>query len=245
MKRLFYHAYDAYMAHAYPSDELLPLSCRGTEATATEHGTPQPVATGDWSRTLIDALDTLYVLGEWADFEHAVGLVQRDFRPVPLDGASVSLFESTIRVLGGLLSAHIIAARNAGRFNPAAPYRGQLLAHAEAVAQALMPAFDTPTGIPCSTVSSSAASWECLFAETTPADAGTLLLEWRTLARLTGKEVYSKYVDRALKVLRTTRSRLGLYSEWISWSNLKKKCASSVLPRTEREESNRKTACWK
>ena len=247
MRQLFYRAYDAYLAHAFPSDELLPLSCRGTAPDATEHGTPQAVATGGWARTLIDTLDTLAVLGDWGEFDHAVALVthtldqrlhnnnatnennftnndgnsteeqkkKEDAQP-PL---TVSLFETTIRVLGGLLSAHAIAARRAATTTGGTTYTGALLRHAETVAQRLLPAFFTPTGVPCATVRADGA-WHCLFGDTTPADAGTLVLEWATLARLTGRHSYRTFADTALAALRATRSPLGLYAERIAWDTL-------------------------
>ena len=48
---MFHHAYDSYLRHAYPYDELRPLSCSGVDTW------------GSYSLTLIDALDTLAVLG--------------------------------------------------------------------------------------------------------------------------------------------------------------------------------------
>ena len=240
VRQLFYRAYDAYLARAFPSDELLPLSCRGTAPNATEHGTPQAVATGRWARTLVDTLDTLAVLGDWAEFDHAVALTARTLderlHPAPKNNNSntgnsteqeeeeqpltVSLFETTIRVLGGLLSAHAIAARRAeGAHTGTVPYRGALLQHAETIAQRLLPAFFTPTGVPCATVRADGA-WHCLFGDTTPADAGTLVLEWATLARLTARPAYRALVDQALAAVRAARSPLGLYAERVTWDTL-------------------------
>lgn len=255
MRQLFYRAYDAYLAHAFPSDELLPLSCRGTAPDATEHGTPQAVATGRWARTLVDTLDTLAVLGDWAEFDHAVAITARTLDErlhadtnsssnftengnATEDGSNssstqvqpltVSLFETTIRVLGGLLSAHAIAARRAAT-GAGQPYRGALLQHAETVAQRLLPAFFTPTGVPCATVRADGA-WHCLFGDTTPADAGTLVLEWATLARLTARPTYRAFVDRAFAALRAARSPLGLYAERITWDTLNTTFVPPPLP---------------
>lgn len=51
-----------------------------------------------FSLTLIDTLDTLVVLGDLEEFEHAVKLVIRD---VSFDNdVVVSVFETNIRVLG-------------------------------------------------------------------------------------------------------------------------------------------------
>lgn len=57
------------------------------------------------------------------------------------------VFETTIRVLGGLLSAHSFANRTGSPFH--LPwYRGELLDLAYDLGQRLLPAFATPTGLP-------------------------------------------------------------------------------------------------
>ena len=234
VKRMFYDAYDAYMAYAYPSDELKPLTCRGTGPRATEHGVYN-LYMGNWSRTLVDALDTLYVIGDWKEFEHALFLVAKTV-PDAMDAAltsskfkrTISLFETTIRVIGGLLSSHMIAVRNSERFSKDRPYQNQLLDAAETVAQRISPAFMTKTGIPCPTIKNDG-TWDCIYSTTTVADAGTLILEWRTLSRLTGNPIYSQYVDRVLAALKTIRSPLGLLFERVSWSDLKDVSFAALL----------------
>lgn len=57
------------------------------------------------------------------------------------------VFETTIRVLGGLLSGHIFASDQRHAFH--LPwYRGELLDLAHDLGRRLLPAFSTPTGIP-------------------------------------------------------------------------------------------------
>ena len=62
---MFYKAYEAYMNHAFPADELLPLSCTGRSF---------PLTAGSLL-TLVDTLDTLIVLGNYSEFARAVELV--------------------------------------------------------------------------------------------------------------------------------------------------------------------------
>jgi mannosidase alpha-like ER degradation enhancer 1 len=100
---------------------------------------------GNFSLTLIDVLDTLVVLDDPAAFESAVrnviDWVSFDVNTKP------QVFETTIRVLGGLLSGHLFAERPEQKFH--LPwYRGQLLAMAHDLGKRMLPAFDTPTGIP-------------------------------------------------------------------------------------------------
>ena len=139
---MFYHAYGNYMEHAFPHDELKPLSCHGDSSFY-----------GGLSLSMLDALDTLAVLGDAENFTLAadhVGL-RKDFDV----NVSVSVFETNIRILGGLLSAHMIAADSSlemyGRVSGSTaikPYDGFLLRLAVDLADRLVPAFNTPTGIP-------------------------------------------------------------------------------------------------
>ena len=55
------------------------------------------------------------------------------------------VFEVTIRALGGLLSGHIFASEGKFKLDW---YRGELLALAKDLGERLLPAFDTPTGLP-------------------------------------------------------------------------------------------------
>lgn len=100
---------------------------------------------GNFSLTLVDVLDTLVILDDPAGFENAVrnviDWVSFDVNTRP------QVFETTIRVLGGLLSGHIFAARPEQKFH--LPwYRGELLSMAHDLGKRMLPAFNTPTGIP-------------------------------------------------------------------------------------------------
>ena len=133
---MFYHAYDNYMLHAFPHDELLPLSCHYVDNF------------GSYALTLIDSLDMLAVLGNRTEFTRAVGLL-KEHLSFDID-ICVSVFETNIRVMGGLLSAHVLASDASLRLMPS--YDGCLLDMALDLGDRLLPAFDTPTGIPYGTV---------------------------------------------------------------------------------------------
>lgn len=107
--------------------------------------------------TLVDALDTFVVLNDPPGFERAVrnviDWVSFDVNTKP------QVFETTIRVLGGLLSAHLFANQTAQPFH--LPwYRGELLAMAHDLGTRLLPAFTTPTGIPYARVVTVHASYD-------------------------------------------------------------------------------------
>jgi len=100
---------------------------------------------GNYSLTLVDVLDTLVVLDDPPGFQNAVrnvlDWVSFDVNTKP------QVFETTIRVLGGLLSGHIFASQpNQPFYLPW--YRDQLLTLAYDLGKRLLPAFSTPTGLP-------------------------------------------------------------------------------------------------
>lgn len=134
------------MNYAFPQDELAPLSCSGR---GPDWDDPTNIASndvaGNYSVTLVDALDTFIILDDRHGFETAVrniiGWVSFDVNTKP------QVFETTIRVLGGLLSGHIFANQTGQPFH--LPwYRDELLAMARDLGERLLPAFSTPTGIP-------------------------------------------------------------------------------------------------
>ena len=108
---MFHHGYDNYLRHAFPHDELKPLTKSYTDSLGElgnlrrEHmsSTYRGVAL-----TLIDATSTLAVLGNHSEFAKNVLLMSRHLN---FDqDVRVNAFECNIRALGGLLSAHAIAA---------------------------------------------------------------------------------------------------------------------------------------
>src|SRR5262249_59459894 len=89
----------------------------------------------------------------------------------------------------------------------------RLLALADDLGRRLAPAFESPTGMPYVYVN--LRTGQVRGAESNPAEIGTLLLEFGTLARLTQKDRYYDKAKRALVALYARRSRLGLVGESI------------------------------
>ncbi|XP_071445733.1 ER degradation-enhancing alpha-mannosidase-like protein 3 [Hetaerina americana] len=205
---MFFHAYRAYMENAYPADELMPLTCcgrwRGTEPSRGDIDD----TLGNFSLTLVDSLDTLVILGDLKEFEQAVRLVARD---VSFDSdIVVSVFETNIRILGGLLSGHILAEYLQQRAGIMSWYRSELLDLARDVGYRLLPAFNTTTGIPHARInlryglkSQKLESSR----ETCTACAGTMILEMAALSRLTGESVFEEKAHKAMDVLWRMRHR--------------------------------------
>jgi mannosidase alpha-like ER degradation enhancer 2 len=165
------HAWNGYRQYAWGHDDLAPLS-KGHH---------------DWYAqsllmTPVDALDTLVLLGldkEAADARELIATKLRFDHDI-----TVSHFEVTIRLLGGLLSGYQLTGDK------------RLLALADDLGTRMLPVFDTATGLPHPKINLHTGKASGF--DSNPAEAGTLLLEYGTLARLTGKQAYYDKAKRAL-----------------------------------------------
>ncbi|CAF0742825.1 unnamed protein product [Adineta ricciae] len=208
---MFKHGYNSYMKYAFPADELMPLSCKGRYRGSEPSRGDIDDALGNFSLTLVDSLDTLAVMGMFDEFEHAVRQV---IQYVSFDrDVIVSVFETNIRMIGGLLGGHICAkyihARHPSHLSW---YRDELLVLAHDLGIRLLPAFNTTSGLPLPRVNlrygidlTLSKSDQERF--TCTACAGTLILEWATLSRLTGNHLFEQYADRAMSYLWERRHR--------------------------------------
>jgi mannosidase alpha-like ER degradation enhancer 2 len=178
----------AYERYAWGHDELKPVSKTARDWYPTS-----------LLMTPVDALDTLLLVGLKDDAEKAKALV---VEKLSFDrDLSVKNFEVTIRLLGGLLSAHQMTG------DP------RLLRLADDLGSRLLPAFSSPTGMPYMFVNLKTGKTKG--AKSNPAEIGTLLLEFGTLSKLTGKPVYYDKAKKALVAMYDRRSPLGLLGEEI------------------------------
>ncbi|CCM05644.1 uncharacterized protein FIBRA_07874 [Fibroporia radiculosa] len=202
---------------AFPLDELAPLSCKGR---GPDWHNPANIGTndvaGNFSITLVDALDTFIVLNDRPGFEAAVRNV---INWVSFDvDTKPQVFETTIRALGGLLSGHLFANQTGQPFH--LPwYRGELLAMAHDLGHRLLPAFATPTGIPYARLNLRHGLIKGESFDTCAAGAGSLILEFGTLSRLTGDARFEKAAYKAFFALWNRKSDIGLVGNTInSWT---------------------------
>ncbi|KAI1231987.1 Endoplasmic reticulum mannosyl-oligosaccharide 1, partial [Lamprotornis superbus] len=174
----FRHAWKGYKDFAWGHDELKPLSKSYSEWFGL-------------GLTLIDALDTMWILGLKEEFEEARKWVANDL--VFDKNVDVNLFESTIRILGGLLSTYHLSGDSL------------FLEKAKDIGNRLMPAFKTPSKIPYSDVNIGRGTahpprWT---SDSTVAEVTSIQLEFRELSRLTGDEKFQKAVDEVMKHVHT------------------------------------------
>jgi hypothetical protein len=149
--------------------------------------------------TPVDALDTLVLMGLHDEADRARQLIDTT---LSFDqDIFVKTFEITIRLLGGLLSSYELT------------HDARLLALATNLGHRLLPAFDSPTGLPWQFVN--LRTGKTRGAETNPAETGTLILEFGTLSRLTGDPIFMEKAKRALVETWKRRSPIGLVGETI------------------------------
>uniref|UniRef100_H3A0Q9 alpha-1,2-Mannosidase n=1 Tax=Latimeria chalumnae TaxID=7897 RepID=H3A0Q9_LATCH len=204
------HDHQAEQEHAYPADELMPLTCRGRVRGQEPSRGDVDDALGKFSLTLIDTLDTLVLLHKIEEFEDAVKKVIKD---VQLDNdIVVSVFETNIRVLGGLLGAHSMAIMLKDQGKTMQWYDDELLYMAKELGYKLLPAFNTTSGLPYPRVNlkyglrrpEARTGTET---ETCTACAGTMILEFAALSRFTGEPIFEQHARKALDFIWEKRQR--------------------------------------
>lgn len=180
VKKSFVHSWEGYKNHAWLQDEVLPI------------GGGYKNGFGGWGATLVDSLDTLWVMGLKRDFKIAVAALDKiDFSSS--HSFEINIFETTIRYLGGLLSAYDVSE---GQY-PA------LLDKAVNLGEMLYVAFDTPNRMPVT-------HWDWRNAahdgeQQAPrnallAELGSLSLEFTRLSQLSGDPKYYDAVQRIMNV---------------------------------------------
>lgn len=207
---MFYHGWNAYKDNAFPSDELRPLTCDGLDRDLLDPlNLGRNDVLGNYSLTLVDSLDMFAILGDQQLFKE---YVQTAEHYVSFNVSStVQVFETTIRGMGGLLSAHLYA--SVPRLGSAIDgYNGHLLSLAYDLGVRLLPAFETPTGIPSPRINLRSGVNDSLadITETCSSGAGSLLLEFGLLSRLTGDGRFEHVARKAFFALYIRRSDLDL-----------------------------------
>lgn len=189
VKAEFLHAWNGYKKYAWGHDDLKPLS-------KTYHDWyPQPLL-----MTAVDSLDTMILMG--LD-EEAAATGKYILENLSFDkDIEVQNFEITIRLLGGLLTSYQLT--NDKRF----------LDLAQDLGNRLLPVFNSPTGLPYRYVNLRTGKVSRPISN--PAETGTLIVEFGTLSKLTGKPVFYEKAKRALAETYNRRSKIGLVGEWIN-----------------------------
>lgn len=204
VRATFLRGWKSYRKLAWMSDELAPVS-----------GTPKTTF-GGWAATAVDALDTLWIMGLNHEFTEATHAIARIDWSKTRD-SSLNVFETTIRHLGGLLSAYDLS------------YHPALLAKAIELGDMLYMAFDTPNRMPPFWLNFNHALKGSQTAGESEASAavGTLSMEFTRLSQITGNDKYFDAIDRVKDVLQKTQNQTVLPGMWPIEINFRSEKATS------------------
>ncbi|KAK4761073.1 hypothetical protein SAY87_005966 [Trapa incisa] len=193
VKEAMMHAWSSYEKYAWGQDELQPQTKSGVNSF------------GGLGATLIDSLDTLYIMGLEEQFQKA-----REWVANSLDfnkNYHASVFETTIRVVGGLLSAYDLSKDKV------------FLEKAQDIADRLLPAWNSPSGIPYNIINLVEGNphnpgWTG--SNSILADSGTEQLEFIALSQRTGDPKYQEKVENVIVAINKTFPDDGLLPIYIN-----------------------------
>ncbi|KAI9368741.1 glycosyl hydrolase family 47-domain-containing protein [Aspergillus egyptiacus] len=194
IKSAFLHAWNGYKVVAMGHDEVMPI-----------RGSFKDPFNG-WGATLVDSLDTLWIMGLTQEFTMAVDYVKKiDF--TFSKRKDIPVFETVIRYLGGLLGAYDISGHK----------HEVLLEKAVELAELLMGAFDTPNRMPTLYYKwspKSASSLRRGDLRAVLAELGSLNLEFTRLAQLTKDDKYYDAIARITNELEKYQDKTKLPGLW-------------------------------
>ncbi|KAI1263957.1 endoplasmic reticulum mannosyl-oligosaccharide 1,2-alpha-mannosidase [Xylariaceae sp. FL1019] len=192
VKKVFVSDWEAYKRYAWLKDALMPIS-----------GSYRDQFSG-WAATLVDSLDTLWIMGLRHTFDEAVDAASKiDFGES--SSHHVNTFETNIRYLGGLLAAYDLSKRET------------LLQKATELGNLLYVAFNTNNRLPVDFINVPRAKEGArLVLERTVVSAspGTLSLELTRLSQLTGDPKYYSAIDNIMNLFHEGQNKTVLPGLW-------------------------------
>lgn len=195
VKAAFTRGWNAYKDRAWGKDEVGPLS-----------GNPKE-GFGGLGATLVDSLDTLWIMGMHDEFNDAVNAAMNiSVEPENLRQGSLSVFETTIRYLGGLIAAYDLpGCKDQRLLNKAVEFGDMLYA-----------AWDTPNHSPMPDFHphKAARGEKQKYSGQSLVLIGSEALEFTRLSQLTGDMRYFDAVQRMIDVLYQQQGRTKLPGLW-------------------------------
>ncbi|XP_053736239.1 mannosyl-oligosaccharide 1,2-alpha-mannosidase IA isoform X2 [Synchiropus splendidus] len=197
VKEMMKFAWDNYKQYAWGKNELRPL---------TKNGHIGNMFGGLRGASIVDSLDTLYIMGLMEEYNDAKEWVKSNLELT--SNGEASLFEVNIRYVGGLLSAYYLTGEEL--------FKNKVVE----LGEKLLPAFNTPTGIPRGVINlGSGTSWSWGWASAGSsilAEFGTLHLEFVHLTELSNNPIYTEKVMNIRKQLNKIEKPHGLYPNFLS-----------------------------
>lgn len=194
VKEAFLHSWEGYKKNAWLQDEVAPLSGSWSNGF------------GGWGATLVDSLDTLWIMGLHKEFNVAIKYLRKiDFTTSTAD--TLNVFETTIRYLGGFLSAYDVSGHK----------HDILLEKAIELGDMLYMAFDTPNRMPVTRWdwrNTARGGDQQADMHTLLAEMGSLTLEFTRLSQLTGNHKWYDAVARVTNRLQDWQNHTKIPGLW-------------------------------
>lgn len=192
VRRVFKRSWASYRKHAWMRDALLPISGQGRDQFS------------GWAATLVDSLDTLWIMGLRDEFNEAVDAVATiDFGTST--NARVNMFETNIRYLGGLLAAYDLSKRSV------------LLVKAIELGDMLYAGFNTEKRMPVDFFdieASKGGGGLPVEGGVVSASPGTLWMEFTRLSQITGDPKYYTAISKVVSVFEEGQKHTSLPGMW-------------------------------
>jgi endoplasmic reticulum Man9GlcNAc2 1,2-alpha-mannosidase len=156
---------------------------------------------------IVDALDTMMIMNLTSRVQHARHWIHNSLQYD--QHHAVNTFETTIRMLGGLLSAHYLSTTYPDLApisddDVGSPGEDLYIEKATDLAERLLGAFESPSGIPYASINLNTSTGVPSHADggaSSTAEATTVQLEFKYLAKLTGEAAYWETVEKVIKVI--------------------------------------------
>jgi mannosyl-oligosaccharide alpha-1,2-mannosidase len=192
VKRVFQKSWASYKAKAWMKDALKPISGQYVDQFS------------GWAATLVDSLDTLWMMGMRDEFYEAVEAVATiDFGQST--AAAVNTFETCIRYLGGLIAAYDLSGHEV------------LLRKVVEVGDLLYAGFNTENSMPVDFINFERAkegSGLAVESQVVSASPGTITLEFSRLSQITGNDKYYAAVSQVMELFYQNQNATKLPGMW-------------------------------
>ncbi|KAH6608814.1 glycosyl hydrolase family 47 [Trichoderma cornu-damae] len=185
VKAAFRTSWDAYHQYAFPHDDLHPVS-NGFDDNRN-----------GWGSSAIDGLDTAIIMGD-ADVVNTIlqRVPQINFTTTAVANQGISVFETTIRYVGGLLAGYDLLKGPYSSLVTNQTLVDNLVKQAASLANGLKVSFNTTSGVPDPTVYFNPTVRNSGASSNNIAEIGTLVLEWTRLSDLTGNPLYAQLAQK-------------------------------------------------
>jgi mannosyl-oligosaccharide alpha-1,2-mannosidase len=205
VKRVFEISWASYRSKAWMKDALKPISGQYVNQFS------------GWAATLVDSLDTLWMMGMREEFYEAVEAVATiDFGKST--SATVNTFETCIRYLGGFIAAYDLSGHPV------------LLQKAVEVGDLLYAGFNTENGMPVDFINFESAKEGTglqVESQVVSASPGTITLEFSRLSQLTGNSKYYAAVSQVMDLFHENQNATRLPGMWPMMVSMSKKDVTS------------------